>query len=61
MDVIKNKTRRPENIQFLVYWQLSAMDREESLPVVPQILNKLYLKDFLLIAILNSRNILLCK
>lgn len=61
MDLIKNKTRRTENIQFLVYLQLSAMDKEESLPVVPQILNKLYLKEFLFIIILNSRNIIFCK
>lgn len=37
------------------------MDRDDSFPVVPQILNKLYLKEFLFIAILNSRNILFCK
>lgn len=37
------------------------MDKEESLPVVLQILNKLYLKEFAFISILNSRNILFCK
>lgn len=37
------------------------MDRDESLPVVPQIVNKLYLKEFLFAANLNSRNILFCK
>lgn len=61
MDLIKNKTRRRDNIQFLVYRQLSAMDSNESLPVEPQILNKLYLKESPFIGILNSRNILFCK
>lgn len=39
----------------------STMDRDGNLPVVCQISNKLYFKEFLFAAILNSRNIFICK
>jgi len=37
------------------------MDKDGSLPAEPQILNKLYFKEFLFAAILNSRNIFIYK